>query len=400
MAGPRPVRTRVPDGPAEPEPRPTPADAKAASGATPAPRKAGRPQRTGTLRHGRFAGKAVGPGETVEVDLKVSETVLHQPMRIPVTVVRGAEDGPIVFVTSALHGDEINGVAIVRRLLDQIERRLVRGTLVAVPVANRFGFDARERYLPDRRDLNRAFPGDPDGHMAGRIADVLFRKVVLACDAGIDLHTAAEGNTNLCHIRGDADSTAVRPLMKAFGTPIMVHGQGPKGSLRRAATDAGVPTILFEAGEPGRFQRHVVEVGLQGMLRLLKGLGLVDRAPAGPRLRLLVRTSQWARSDHGGILDLAVEPGDLVRKGARLGSLTEPMGHHVDHVDAPASGIVLGTTTSPLVLPGMAVAHIGHLDKTLARAEEHVRRGGDLGHLAPVPYLRAARRTRAAEVAA
>ena len=370
----------------EPEPRPSPADAKDTTGATarapdPPPRKAS------SLRQGRFAGKRVGPGEVLEAELKVSETILHQPMRIPVTVARGEEDGPILFVKSDLHGDEISGIAIVRRLLSGIERTLVRGTLVAVPVANRFGLDARDRYLPDRRDLNRAFPGHPRGHMAARIADVLFRKVVLPCDAGVDLHTAAEGNTNLCHIRGDARRPAVLRLMKAFGTPVMVDGPGPKGSLRRAATEKGVPTLLFEAGEPDRFQRHVVEVGLQGLVRLMHGLGMVEEHPPRPALQIMVRTSEWVRSDHGGILDLRVEPGDLVRKGQEVGSITEPLGKHIDHVKATASGIVLGTSTTPLVFPGMAIAHIGHLGRSQARAERHVRAGGDLGHLAPLPFL-------------
>jgi uncharacterized protein len=369
----------------EPEPRPSPADGKDTTGATgrargPAPRKAS------SLRQGRFAGKPVGPGEVLEAEIKVSETILHQPMRIPVTVARGEEDGPILFVTSALHGDEISGIAIVRRLLSDIERTLVRGTVVAVPVANRFGLDARDRYLPDRRDLNRAFPGSRHGHMAARIADVLFRKVVLPCDAGVDLHTAAEGNTNLCHIRGDARRPAVLRLMKAFGTPVMVDGPGPKGSLRRAATEAGIPTLLFEAGEPDRFQRHVVEVGHQGLVRLMHGLGMVAEQPPRPALQVLVRTSEWVRSDHGGILDLRVEPGDLVRKGQEIGRITEPLGKHVDHVKATASGIVLGTSTTPLVFPGMAIAHIGHLARHLARAERHVRAGGDLGHLEPPPF--------------
>ena len=386
-----PGRAAVP-GPAGemPEPLPTAPDAKATTGATRKPKPAPPRRPKGTLREGRFAGKAVARGETVEVDLKVSETIMHRPMRIPVMVARARKEGPILFVMSALHGDEINGIAIVRRLLEGIGETLQRGAVVAVPVANRFGFDARDRYLPDRRDLNRAFPGDGTGHMAARIADTLFRKVVLACDAGIDLHTAAEGNTNLCHIRGDADSAKVRPLMRAFGVPVMVHGDGPRGSLRRAASDAGVPTILFEAGEPGRFQRHVVEVGHQGLLRLMHGLGMVEASPPRPRLQLLVRRSEWVRAGHGGILDLDVEPGDLVRKGDALGSINEPLGKHVDVVEAPTSGVVLGTCTSPLVYPGVAIVHIGRLDKTFAKAEAHVKRGGDLGHLAPTAMPSAA----------
>lgn len=333
------------------------------------------------LEGGRFAGRAVAPGEAVQVELKISERATHQPLRIPVTVVRGLEQGPTICVTSAIHGDEINGVAIVRRLLDGIEKTLQRGTLIAVPIVNRFGFDAADRYLPDRRDLNRHFPGDRRGNMAARVADQIFRKIVLKADYAIDLHTAAEGNTNLCHIRGDATDVAVKRLMRAFGTPIMVHGEGPKGSLRRAATEAKVPSILFEAGEPGRFQRHVVEVGHLGLIRMMRSLGMLDGQSSRPAFQTMVRYTTWVRSDHGGLLDLDVEPGDLVQRGEGIGTIYDPLGRHVDQVEATASGVVLGTCTSPLAYPGMALVHIGKLARTFAKAQAHVDAGGDLGHL-------------------
>lgn len=333
------------------------------------------------LKGDRFGGRTVRPGDTAQVDLKVSETVTHQPARIPVIVARAREPGPTVYVTSAIHGDEINGVAIVRRLLDAIEGKLLRGTLIAVPVGNRFGFYAGARYLPDRRDLNRHFPGDPKGHMADRIADHLFRKVVLVSDAGIDLHTASEGNSNLCHIRGDAGKPAVRALMKAFGAPVLVHGEGPRGSLRRAATEAGVPSILFEAGEPGRFERHVVEFGHHGLVRLLGHLGLVEAPPSRVPFQVTVRRHDWVRSDHGGILDLRVEPGDLVTKGATLGTIFDPYGRQVDDVTSGHDGVVLGVATTPLVHPGMAIVHLGHMPKTFAAARRYVAAGGDLGHV-------------------
>lgn len=344
-------------------------------------RKAVRKRRVTGLKDGKFGGKAVAPGDTVQVDLKVSETVTHKPARIPVTVLRATEPGPTLFVTSAIHGDEVNGVAVVRKLLDSIAGKLVRGTLIAVPVGNRFGFYAGDRYLPDRRDLNRHFPGDPRGHMAERIAHQLFRHVVLPSDAGIDLHTAAEGNTNLCHIRGDVRKSAVRRMMKAFGSPISVAGQGPKGSLRRAATEAGVPTILFEAGQPGRFEHHVVNFGHHGVRRILVHLGLVDGHLRQPPFQVMVRSQEWVRSDHGGILDLRVEPGDLVTKGAPMGTVFDPYGRQVDVVEAPAEGVILGVATTPLVHPGVAVVHLGHLAKEFAAAREHIEAGGDLGHV-------------------
>ena len=329
----------------------------------------------------RLLGRTIRPGESAQVDLKVSETVTHQPARIPVTVLRGEEPGPTLYVVSALHGNEINGVAIVRKLLETLDGHLDRGTLVAVPVANRFGFDSNDRYLPDRRDLNRHFPGDAKGNMAHRIAHQLFTKVVRHADCGIDLHTAADGNTNLCHIRGDADRAPVKQLMRATGLPVLVHGEGPKGSLRRAATEARVPTILFEAGEPGRFQRHVVDIGHHAVLRLLAYMGMTSARFQRPSFQALVRKTAWVRVDHGGILELRVEPGDLVAKGERIGTIYDPYGRHVDHIEADRSGVVLGTATDPLANPGNAVVHLGEMQRTLQRAKDYVKAGGDLGHV-------------------
>lgn len=357
------------------------------------------PRRKG-LRDDRFDGHAVRPGDVAQVDLKVSETFTHQPARIPVTIVRAKEPGPTFFVTAAVHGDEINGVAIVRRLLDALEPGLLRGTVIGVPVVNRFGFLSQERYLPDRRDLNRFFPGDRTGSMASRIADTLFRKVVAISDAGVDLHTAGHGMSNLCHIRGDAGRKGVRDMMRAFGTPIMVHHEGPRGSLRRAATEAGIPTLLFEAGEPSRFQHHVIEIGHGGILRVMRHMGMLEGRFTRPGFQVLVRRSEWVRTDHGGLLDLAVEPGDLVQANQRLGSIHDPFGRQVDEIQAPHSGVVLATATVPLTNPGNSAIHIGHLQKTLQKARRYVRDGGDLGHVNWMNALRARRAARAKKPAA
>lgn len=337
-------------------------------------------RRTG-LRNDTFARRKVLPGDIAEVDLKVSETVTHEPERIPVTIVRGRQEGPTLFLTGAIHGDEITGVAIVRRLLDVIEPDRLRGTLIGVPVVNRFGFASQDRYLPDRRDMNRFFPGDSAGSMASRMAETLFRKVVLISDAGIDLHTAAQGQSNLCHIRGDADHPRVREMMRAFGTPIALHGDGPKGSLRQAATHAGVPTIIYEAGEPSRFQHHAVEIGYHGVLRVMKHMRMLKRRTRRSNLQIVVRRSEWVRTDHGGLLDLEVVPGDLLQAKQRIGTIHDPFGRHVDEIVAPHSGVVLSTATVPLSNPGNAIVHVGHLHKTLQKARNYVKAGGDLGHV-------------------
>ena len=328
-----------------------------------------------------IAGRRVPPGTDAQINLKVSETATHRPASIPITVVQGVGDGPVLSLTGAVHGDEINGIAIVRRILDIVEPQTLRGTLVGVPVVNRFGFSSQTRYLPDRRDLNRFFPGDPDGSMASRIAHKLFDKVVARSDFLIDLHTAAAGQQNLCHVRGDADDPRAKELMKAFGTPVMLHGAGPRGSLRRAAMEAGIPSIIYEAGEPDRFQEHVVEIGAEGVLRVMKHLGMIDRRLRKPDVQVLVRRTEWVRADHGGLLYMEVEPGDLVRTRQRLATLHDPFGRRVDGIYAHHSGVVLSTATTPLVNPGTAVVHIGHLHKTFQRAQKYVRDGGDMGHV-------------------
>ncbi len=329
----------------------------------------------------RIAGRSVKAGDVAEINLKVSEAVTHVPARIPVTVVRGTKPGPTLFATAAVHGDEINGTAVVRAVLDRLEPDQLAGTFIGVPVVNRFGFPTGDRYLPDRRDLNRFFPGDATGSMASRIAHQLFTKVLRHADAGIDLHTAATGRANLCHVRGDADDPALRDMMRAFGTPVMMHGAGPDGSLRRAATNAGIPTIIFEAGEPSRFQQHVVQIGFNGVMGVMRSFGMVKAKAVRPGFQVLVRKSEWVRADHGGLLYLEVEPGDLVRAKQRIGIIHDPFGRHVDELKATKSGVILSTTTVPLTNPGNAVVHIGHLHKSLKKARAYVKEGGDLGHV-------------------
>jgi predicted deacylase len=328
-----------------------------------------------------IAGKRLKPGTTIETQLKISESVTHQPVSVPVNIACGIEDGPVIFLTAAVHGDEINGVPIVRQVMDAIDPTKLRGTVVGIPVVNRFGFSTGERYMPDRRDLNRAFPGGPNGSLAGRIAHILFEKVLSRCDYGIDLHTAAQGRANLCHVRGDGDSEKVRNLMRAFGTPIIIQGEGPKGSLRRACTDAGIPTMIFEAGEPNRFEKHVAEIGIQGVFRVLKNLGMYERrVPKKPSFQVLIKNSDWIRSDHGGIVELLVNPGDLVRRGQCVARVLSPFGREVDQITSTLSGVVLSTNTLPLTRPGEAMIHVGQLKKSLKHAREFVKEGGDLGH--------------------
>jgi predicted deacylase len=323
----------------------------------------------------KISGTEVPAGETREIYLKVSESYLSGAIQIPVTVIRGTKPGPTAFVTGAVHGDEINGADIVRRLIFDVSHENLCGTLIAIPVVNIPGFIAQSRYLPYHRDLNRFFPGKRRGNNAERVAYRIFNEVIRKCDFGIDLHTAADGRMNLPHVRGDMSHPRVRKLARAFGATVLIDQPGLKGSLRKEATDAGVPTILFEAGETRRFSRKVSVVGLRGVLNVLHAMGMwSETAEEKPPFQVIVKSSEWLRAEKGGILDLAVGPGDLVYQGDRVGAILNPFGRTVTQIPAPVTGIVIGVTTAPLTIPGTAVLHIARLKKTLARVEASIEK--------------------------
>jgi uncharacterized protein len=322
-----------------------------------------------------ISGIKVDAGETREIYLKVSESYLSGAIQIPVTVMRGRKSGPTAFVTGAVHGDEINGVDIVRRLIFDIEHEKLSGTLIAIPVVNIPGFLTQSRYLPYHRDLNRFFPGDRGGNNAERIAARLFKEVVMKCDFGIDLHTAADGRSNLPHVRGDMADPKVRELARAFGSTVLVHQSGVRGSLRREATEAGVPTILFEAGETRKFSPKVSVAGLKGVLNVLSSMGMwPEHEREKPPFQVIVKSSEWIRAEKGGILDLGARPGDLIYEDDLIGQILNPFGKTVTKIRTPVTGIVIGVTTAPLTTPGTGMVHVARLKKSLALVERSLLR--------------------------
>ncbi|MEK6706409.1 MAG: succinylglutamate desuccinylase/aspartoacylase family protein, partial [Bdellovibrionota bacterium] len=306
-----------------------------------------------------ISGIKVGSGETREIYLKVSESFLSGAIQIPITVIRGRGDGPTAFVLAAIHGDEINGADIVRRLIFDVDHEKLSGTLIAIPVVNIPGFLTQSRYLPYHRDLNRFFPGNRNGNNAERIAARLFHEVILKCDFGIDLHTAAYGRLNLPHVRGDMAQPRVRKLARAFGATVLINQRGVGGSLRREATDAGVPTILFEAGETGKFSQRVSLAGLRGVLNVLSAMGMWPmHERTKPPFQVIVRSSEWIRAEKGGMLDLDVKPGDLIYEGDLIGSVLNPFGRTVTQIRSPKTGIVIGVTTAPITIPGTGIVNV------------------------------------------
>src|SRR5262245_51141886 len=245
----------------------------------------------------------------------------------------------------------------------------LRGTLICVPVVNRTGFLSHSRYLSGQQDLNRCFPGHPAGNAAARLAHVLFQEIVARCDYGIDLHTASHGRTNLPHVRGSMSDPGVRRMARAFGIEVIVDRPGPRHTLRAAATAAGVPTLLFEAGETFRFQRAMVARGVQGVRNVLAALKMVADARREPRFQVVVKVSEWIRAPRGGIADVLIRPGEIVYAGDEIASITNPFGRAVSSVRSPLTGLVLGITTVPMVSPGDAICHLAKLEKTLPTVE-------------------------------
>lgn len=333
-------------------------------------------------------GVTIPPGAQRDVDIEVSQNYSGAPVYLPVTVRRALKPGPTVFVSAAVHGDELNGTGIVRELILHPSFSLVSGSLILVPVVNVLGFERLMRYLPDRRDLNRAFPGGDDGSLARRFAGVIFKEIVRKCDYGIDFHTAAVRRTNFPNVRGDLTDPRVEELARAFGCELIVNGKGPVGSLRRSACKSGCPTIILEAGEVWKIEPTVVEAGLRGVRNVLIHFGMVEGKPKKPAYQARIEKTTWVRADCGGMLQFHVAPGDVVETKQPIATNTNLVGKRQNVVLAPGDGVVLGMTTMPMVKPGDPVAHlatpvdgIASIKKAIARASDeslHERLRDDL----------------------
>jgi len=310
---------------------------------------------------GEWFGETIAPGESKDVYLTVGESYSSMTVRIPIHIRRAVEPGPTLFVTAALHGDEINGTGAVRELLHDPELKLLKGSVIFVPVLNILAFDRHDRYLPDRRDLNRSFPGTAKGSLASRMARVIFSEIVERSDYGIDLHTAAVRRTNYPNVRGNLSHASVRKLAEFFGGEIVVNGQGPVGSLRREARKAGCPTIIMEGGEVWKVEPGVVKAATRGVKNVMKGLKMLSGEIERYSFQLIIEKSQWVRSDRGGFMLFHIAPGDLVEKGQPLFTNTTLLGHELKTTYAPFDGIVIGMSSLPAVSPGEAVCHIGKL---------------------------------------
>ena len=352
-----------------------------AAGNEPAENQASRSGRSGrTAGPARepivIGGVSVEPGQRCYVDLPLPPLYTHTSVAMPVHVIHGKQPGPVLFVTAAIHGDEINGIEIIRRLLATKSLSRLAGTLIAVPVVNVYGFVSQSRYLPDRRDLNRSFPGSEQGSMAARLADTLMSEIVAKCTHGIDLHTAAEGRANLPQIRVDLDAHPdLLELAEAFAPPILLDSHTREGTLRSAA--GNLPLLLYEAGEALRFDELAIRAGLKGVLRVMRHLNML---PANKGIDKkskpwLANNSVWMRAPQSGILRSRIPLGGIVEEGVVLGYISDPFGEAEQAVVSDVSGVLIGITKLPLVHEGEALYHVATTasTKSAARAVDEFR---------------------------
>ncbi|WP_299653734.1 succinylglutamate desuccinylase/aspartoacylase family protein [uncultured Tateyamaria sp.] len=314
----------------------------------------------------QLGGVSVAPGTSASVALPVSALPDHTPVSLRVEVIHGKRPGPTMFVSAAVHGDEVIGVEIARRLLRTPQLDKLRGTLLVVPIVNAFGFLARSRYLPDRRDLNRCFPGSASGSLGSRLAHIFLHDVVLRCDFGIDLHSAAVHRTNLPQIRVTQGDALTAHMARSFGAPVILTSSLREGSLRGEAAKQGTPVLLYEAGEGLRFDEFAVRAGVAGILRVMRDQGMlaakgIARTPAPS---LVCKGSGWLRAPSGGLLRTFRAEGDVVEEGDVLAAVSDPSGSTETELLAPAPGILIGRAVLPVVNEGDAVFHLAEINPT------------------------------------
>lgn len=304
-------------------------------------------------------GHRIAPGKRERVMWRAGTSFIGDPMEVPVVVVHGMQPGPVMCLTGGIHGDELNGIEVIRRVMSTLDAGEMVGTVVGVPIVNMAGFARGSRYLPDRRDLNRFFPGNQSGSSASRIAHDFYSNVIAKCNAVVDFHTGSFDRANLPQVRGDMRIPSVVALTRGFGATAVLHTPGAPGMLRRAATDAGIPAVTFELGAPVRLEPTEIEHGVNAIETLLNNYGMTQRVRMWREPQAIFYESRWVRAPGSGMLFGDVRLGDRVRQGQRLGRIINPLNDDTRELVSPVRGRVLGMALNQVVLPGYAAFHIG-----------------------------------------
>ena len=300
----------------------------------------------------------VAPGRKKRLELPFARIPTGSEAALPVQVINGRTAGPHIWISGAIHGDELNGVEIVRRVMRQLDAKSLRGAVIAVPIVNPLGFLTGSRYLPDHRDLNRSFPGSARGSTASRLAHLFMNEIVSKCSVGIDLHTATDHRVNVPQIRADIYNDETRRLARAFGAPFTIHARVRRGSLRQAASKQGISVLLYEAGQAQRFDEEAIRLGVDGVMRTLRKLKMIDaRLPRTPPTREIHRT-KWVRARRGGLASILVSLGDRVEEGDKIATISDAFATRPAAIRTNLGGWVIARTLNPLVNPGDALVHV------------------------------------------
>lgn len=312
-----------------------------------------------------IGGVSVEKGERKHIDINIARLYDSTEMALSIEVVRGSEDGPILFLSSATHGDELNGTETIRRLLSMPMINTIKGTIIAAPIVNAYGFNTKSRYLPDRRDLNRSFPGSPEGSLAARLAHVFVTEIVNQSTHGIDFHTGAINRSNLPQIRAKMDSDVVRKMADDFCAPVTMNDDLRDGSLREYCYQNNIPILVYEGGEALRYSEKAITCALDGTINVMAGLGMIhtrERLENAQQTINIASGSYWIRAPHSGLLVSDKLLSDVVEEGEQLGLITDAFNTIRHPIIAPYGGIIIGATTTPLLNEGDATYHIAHYD--------------------------------------
>ncbi len=313
-----------------------------------------------------IGGVTIEPGEVKDVALFIAKQYDFTEIHMPVKVIRGTAEGPYLFICAAVHGDEVNGVEVIKRLSQHKALQNIKGTLILVPIVNAFGFNALSRYMPDRRDLNRCFPGNIHGSLSSRLAHLFVTEIVDKCTHGIDLHSGSHHRTNLPQIRACLFNKETIDIARAFNVPVILDAQVIEGSLRKVAFGKKMPLLVYEAGESLRYDEVAIQSGLHGVLSVMHALSMIEhKEKKQKKVRSIVAKGNfWIRSPHSGIVIVKKKLGTIVHPGELLGIISDPLGNNNIEIRAEKEGLIIGYTLLPLVNRGDAVFHIATFERT------------------------------------
>jgi len=306
-------------------------------------------------------GEKIAPGQKRTLNFNLAKLYTTTSVEVPIIIQRSKKPGPCVLITAGIHGDEINGVEIVRQVISKKINKPARGTIICIPVINVFGFLNMERAFPDGRDLNRVFPGTQNGSLASRFAYQFTNKILPLADFCLDFHTGGGSRFNVAQIRVDPDKKELMPYAQIFGAPFIVYSKNITKSYRSTCAKMGTPVLLFEGGKSQISDKDIARAGVHGVMRILDHLKMLDKdfmVPEQTKDSIIIQSSTWLRAKYSGLLHLKSTCGDFVEKNEVIATITDPYGTFRHKVKASNDGYIINTNEASLVYQGDAIFHI------------------------------------------